>query len=99
MIWDKVVHCVDPEMDIGSCTLSKTSDLVCFGNGTLGGRSLDRKALGENPDKALEDDPGKALGPEYLLRRKMGRIMRILKMVRRNLARKTWFDRFGFFLF
>ena len=21
MTWDKVVHCVDPEMDIGSCTL------------------------------------------------------------------------------
>ena len=62
--WDKVVHCVDPEMDIGSCTLSKTSDLVCFGNGTLGGRSLDSKALGEAPNKALDDDLGKALGPE-----------------------------------
>ena len=64
MTWDKVVHCVDPEMDIGSCTLSKTSDLVCFGNGTLGGRSLDSKALGEAPNKALDDDLGKALGPE-----------------------------------
>ena len=64
MTWDKVVHCMDPEMDIGSCTLSKTSDLVCFGNGTLGGRSLDSKALGEAPNKALDDDLGKALGPE-----------------------------------
>ena len=60
MTWDKVVHCVDPEMDIGSCTLSKTSDLVGFGNGTLGGRSLDSKA----PNKALDDDLGKALGQE-----------------------------------
>ena len=58
------VYCMDPEMDIGSCTLSKTSDLVCFGNGTLGGRSLDSKALGEAPNKALDDDLGKALGPE-----------------------------------
>ena len=44
------------DIDIGSCTLSKTSDLICFGNDTLGGRSLD--------SKALDDDLGKVLGPD-----------------------------------
>ena len=58
VVWDEVMHYVDPEMDIGSYA----SNPVCLGSEALGSRNLGSKALGKALDKALDEDLGKALG-------------------------------------
>ena len=58
VVWDEVMHYVDPEMDIGSYAITRASNPVCLGSEALGSRNLCSKAL----DKALDEDLGKALG-------------------------------------
>ena len=58
VVWDEVMHYVDPEMDIGSYA----SNPVCLGSEALGSRNLCSEALGKALDKALDEDLGKALG-------------------------------------
>ena len=52
VVWDEVMHYVDPEMDIGSYAITRASNPVCLGS----------EALGKALDKALDEDLGKALG-------------------------------------
>ena len=56
VVWDEVMHYVDPEMDIGS--YARASNPVCLGSEALGSRNLGSEVLG----KALDEDLGKALG-------------------------------------
>ena len=67
MVWDEVMHYVDPEMDIGSYAITKASNPVCLGSEALGSealgsRNLCSEAPGKALDKALDEDLGKALG-------------------------------------
>ena len=58
VVWDEVMHYVDPEMDIGSYAITRASNPgVCLGSEALGS-----EALGKALDKALDEDLGKALG-------------------------------------
>ena len=38
VVWDKVMHYVDPEMDIGSYAITRASNLVFLGSMALGSR-------------------------------------------------------------
>ena len=46
MVWDEVMHYVDPEMDIGSYAITRASNPVCLGSEALGSRNLGSEALG-----------------------------------------------------
>ena len=62
VVWDEVMHYVDPEMDIGSYAITRASNPVCLGSEALGSRNLCSEAPGKALDKALDEDLGKALG-------------------------------------
>ena len=62
VVWDEVMHYVDPEMDIGSYAITRASNPVSLGSEALGSRNLGSEALGKALDKALDEDLGKALG-------------------------------------